>query len=92
MRAVSIRDLLERQGSSLRPTVADAAAKIRESFGRAYGRRMIPLDDVGEGDGSSEEVKGIRGMVRRAEKDARGINEEKGGWKSAPTGINTISY
>lgn len=91
MRAVSVHDLLERQsppspagGAVSRPSVRAAAEDIRDRFARAYGREVIPLEAALTGKEDGEEVEQLREMVGRAEQEAERINNEKGGWRSAP--------
>lgn len=83
MRAVSIHDLLDRQGHSSKPSVADAARDIRARFGKVYGREMVSLDSPVEAEERSE-VEELREIVGRAEEEAGKMNKEKGGWMGMP--------
>ncbi|CAK9785379.1 lipoyltransferase [Cutaneotrichosporon oleaginosum] len=79
VRAVSVAQLLERQGKR-GPSVADCADALVPRFAKTFGREFVPLDAEGGGD----ELRAIREIVADVTEQAETAQREAGGWPTRP--------
>jgi lipoyl(octanoyl) transferase len=89
--AVALHDLLERSSATSGvlppslPSVKGVAEGLVPRFERAYGRQVIPLGNGAEGEGGGVgEVEELREVIWSAEKEARRLVEQMGGWTREP--------
>ncbi len=82
VRAVSISQLLERQGKT-GPSVAECAAALVPRFASTFAREFVPLDAAAEGE-TKAEVEAIREIVADITEQAERAEKEAGGWPSRP--------
>ncbi|BEJ10746.1 hypothetical protein CspHIS471_0101680 [Cutaneotrichosporon sp. HIS471] len=82
VRAVSISQLLERQGKT-GPSVAECAAALVPRFASTFGREFVPLDAPAEGK-TAGEVEAIRDIVADITAQAEKAEKEAGGWPTRP--------
>ena len=88
---------MERSASAnglLPPSVRDVASSLVPRFERVFGREMVKLDGEetsGAERDDGEEIAELRVLVRKAEDDAKVVNEKEGGWLNEPDLSKRIS-